>query len=186
MLLWAFRKVGSFRACTTGMLRGQAKVDPRQGFSGSDSQDKSKPETELKNGNHFAIRRCDGRSFCGRSSDTNLAVREQQQKAKHRQAFLGVGITSSKPGSVTNSGRFDSVGVVLSSLTLELSAPRRNRNKTSNQTNQGCLKFESIANHLRIRSVLCTRNSKMTTIRRQSGSSGTMEPGRSSTMRAAP
>jgi hypothetical protein len=35
------------------MLRGQAKVDPRQGFSGSDSQDKSKPETEPKNGNHF-------------------------------------------------------------------------------------------------------------------------------------
>jgi hypothetical protein len=30
------------------MLRGQAKVDPGQGFSGSDSQDKSKPETEPK------------------------------------------------------------------------------------------------------------------------------------------
>jgi hypothetical protein len=40
------------------MLRGQAKVDPGQGFSGSDSQDKSKPETEPKNGNHFGIRRC--------------------------------------------------------------------------------------------------------------------------------
>ena len=28
MLLWAFRKVGSFRACTTGMLRGQKKGIP--------------------------------------------------------------------------------------------------------------------------------------------------------------
>ena len=71
-------------------------MNPRQGFSGSDSQDKSKPETEPKNGNHFGIRRSDGRSFCGRGSDTNLAVREQQQRAKHRQVFLGVGITSSK------------------------------------------------------------------------------------------
>jgi hypothetical protein len=35
----------------------------------------------------------EGRSFCGRGSDTNLAVREQQ---KARQAFLGVGITSSE------------------------------------------------------------------------------------------
>jgi hypothetical protein len=55
-----------------------------------------KPETEPKNGNHFGIDRCDGRSFCGRGSDANLAAREQQQKAKFRQAFLGVGITSSK------------------------------------------------------------------------------------------
>jgi hypothetical protein len=78
------------------MLRGQAKVDPRQGFSGSGSQDKSKPETEPKNGNHFGIDRCDSRSFCGRSSETNLAIREQQQKAKPRQALLGLGITSSK------------------------------------------------------------------------------------------
>jgi hypothetical protein len=86
------------------MLRGQAKVDPRQGFSGSDSQDKSKPETEPKNGNHFGIDRCDGWIFCSRGSETNLAVREQQQKAKHRHAFLGVGIASSQPGSFTNSG----------------------------------------------------------------------------------
>ena len=65
------------------MLRGQEKVDTRQGFSGSDSQDKSKPETEPRNGNHFGIDRCDGRSFCSRGSDANLAVREQQQKAKY-------------------------------------------------------------------------------------------------------
>src|ERR1700757_2145710 len=50
----------------------------------------------------------------------------------------------------------------------------------------GCLKFESIANHLRIRSVLCTRNSKTTTRPMKSGSSRTMGPGSSSTMRAAP
>ena len=76
------------------MLRGQAKVDPGQGFSGSDSQDKSKPETEPKNGNHFGIDRCGGRSFCSRGSETNLAVRERQQNAKRRQAFLGIGITA--------------------------------------------------------------------------------------------
>jgi hypothetical protein len=64
------------------MLRGQAKVDPHQGFSGSDSQDKSKPEREPKNGNHFGIHRRDGRSFCGGGSDTILAVREQQQRAR--------------------------------------------------------------------------------------------------------
>jgi hypothetical protein len=87
------------------MLRGQAVVDPRQGFAGSDSQDKSKPETEPKNGNHFGIHRCDGRSFCGRGSDTNLAVREQQQKANRRQAFLGVGITSSKQENHTKAPR---------------------------------------------------------------------------------
>jgi hypothetical protein len=39
----------------------------------------------------------EGRSFCVRGSDTNLAVREQQ---KARQAFLGVGITSSKHQSL--------------------------------------------------------------------------------------
>ena len=39
----------------------------------------------------------EGRSCCGRGSDTNLAVREQQ---KARQAFLGVGITSSKHRSL--------------------------------------------------------------------------------------
>ena len=44
----------------------------------------------------------EGRSFCGRGSDTNLAdtnlvVREQQ---KTRQAFLGVGMTSSKHQSL--------------------------------------------------------------------------------------
>jgi len=35
------------------------------------------------------MHRCDGRSFCGRGPDTNLAVRGQQ---KARQAFSGVGI----------------------------------------------------------------------------------------------
>src|SRR5271165_3861017 len=44
--------------------------------------------------------RCDGRSFCGRGSDTNLAVRDQQ---KARQAFLGVGMTSSKHQSAAES-----------------------------------------------------------------------------------
>jgi hypothetical protein len=39
----------------------------------------------------------EGRSFCGRGSDTHLAVREQQ---KARQAFLGVGITSFKHQSL--------------------------------------------------------------------------------------
>ena len=68
-----------------------------------------------------------GRGLCGRGSDTNLAVRERQ---KARKAFLGVGITSSKPGSFTNSGRCDSVGVVLSSLTLELSAQAATEIKT--------------------------------------------------------
>ena len=61
---------------------------------------RAKPETEPKNGNHkvsFGIHRCDGRSFCGRGSDTDLAIREQQ-KARH--AFLGVGITSSKHQSL--------------------------------------------------------------------------------------
>jgi len=78
------------------MLRGQEKVDPGQGFSGSDSQGiKSKPETQPQNGNPFGIHRCDGRSFCGRGSDPNLAVREQQ-KSIHRQAFLGIGITFPK------------------------------------------------------------------------------------------
>jgi hypothetical protein len=46
------------------------------------------------------MHRCDGRSFCGRGSDTNLAVRDQQ---KARQAFLGVGITSSKHQSAAES-----------------------------------------------------------------------------------
>jgi hypothetical protein len=50
----------------------------------------------------------------------------------------------------------------------------------------GCLKFESIANHLQIRSVLCTRNSKMTIRPRKLGSSSAMGSGRSSTMRATP
>jgi hypothetical protein len=50
----------------------------------------------------------------------------------------------------------------------------------------GRLKFESIVNHLRIRAILCTRNSKTTTRPRKSGSSRTMGSGRSSTMRAAP
>jgi hypothetical protein len=83
------------------MLRGREKVDPGQGFSGSDSQGKTaKPETEPKNGNHkvfYGMHRCDGRSFYGGGFDTNLAVREQQ---KARKAFLGVGITSCKHQSL--------------------------------------------------------------------------------------
>jgi len=39
----------------------------------------------------------EGRSFCGRGSNTHLAVPEQQ---KARQAFLGVGITSFKHQSL--------------------------------------------------------------------------------------
>ena len=107
------------------MLRGQAKVDPRQGFSGSDSQDKSKPETEPKNGNHFGIRRSDGRSFCGRGSDSNLAVREQQ-RAKHRQAFMGVGITSSKHPILTKNANRECnpVGQSTDGFTALVPAPK--------------------------------------------------------------
>ena len=83
MLLWAFWNVGSFRACTTRMLRGKEKVDPvKDSLALTLKVKRAKPETEPKNGNRklsFRSHRCDGRSFRGRGCYTNLAGRKQQK-----------------------------------------------------------------------------------------------------------